>query len=125
MENEFENKVNNAIEKFEGRDIKITISGIIESKYYMKKINYKIEEGILEIEDSDGIFFNVDIDDIENLYSEFTSDGYALLVLQVGRSLQIEIQTTNDRAVSIKEKIWKILLDSIINDENCKEACGA
>lgn len=78
MENEFENKVEKAIKKFEGKSVKITISGVIESKFFMKNLKYNIEEGILEMEEGDNVYLNIDIDDIENLYLEFTANGYAL-----------------------------------------------
>ena len=47
MENNFENKIKRGIEKFEGKSVKFTISGIIESKFYMKSVKYEIEEGIV------------------------------------------------------------------------------
>lgn len=100
MENEFENKVEKAMKKFENKGVKITISGVIESKFFMRKLTYKIEEGILVIEDGDEAYLDVDIDDVENIYSEYASNGYALLVFRIGRDLQVEIQT--------KDKLWKM-----------------
>lgn len=125
MEDEFENKVAKAMKKFIGKGVKITISGVIESKFYMKNLKYEIEEGILVIEDGDDAYLDVDIDDVENMYSEFTSSGYALLVLKVGRDLQIEIQTKEDNVIPIRDKIWKFLEDAGITEELHKEACGA
>lgn len=125
MEDEFENKVAKAMKKFIGKGVKITISGVIESKFYMKNLKYEIEEGILVIEDGDDAYLDVDIDDVENMYSEFTSSGYALLVLRVGRDLQIEIQTKEDNVIPIRDKIWKFLEDAGITEELHKEACGA
>ena len=124
MENDFEKKVENAIKKFEGKSIKVTISGIIESKFYMKNVEYEIEEGILVIEDRDEAYLDVDISDIESLYSEFTVSGYALLILKIGRDLQIELQTKDDNVISIKEKIWKKLVECALAEELYKEACG-
>lgn len=124
MENDFENKVKRAIEKFVGKSVKVTISGIIESKFYMKNVKYEIEEGILVVEDGDDAYLDVDIDDVENLYSEFTTSGYALLVLRVGRDLQIEIQTKDDNVIPIKEKLWKKLMESAFTEELYKEVCG-
>lgn len=125
MENEFENKVARAMEKFVGKGVKITISGVIESKFYMKNLKYEIEEGILVIEDGDNAYLDVDIDDVENTYLEYTSNGYALFTLRVGRDLQIEIQTKDDNVIPIRDKIWKFLEDSGIAEELHKEACGA
>ena len=124
MENDFEKKVENAIKKFEGKSVKVTISGIIESKFYMKNVNYEIEEGILVIEDGEEAYLDVDISDIESIYSEFTVSGYALLILKVGRDLQIELQTKDDNVISIKEKIWKKLVECALAEELYKEACG-
>lgn len=123
MENEFEKKVANAMKKFVGKGVKITISGIIESKFYMKKLKYEIESGILVIEDGDDAYLDVDIDDVENMYSEFTAGGYALLTLRVGRDLQIEIQTKEDNVIPIRDKIWKFLEDAGIAEELRKETC--
>lgn len=123
MENDFENKIKRAVEKFEGKSVKVTISGIIESKFYMKKVKYEIEEGILVVED-DETYLDVDIDDVESVYSEFTTSGYALLVLKVGRDLQIELQTKDDNVIPIKEKLWKMLVETALNEELYKEVCG-
>ncbi len=124
MENDFENKIKRAIEKFEEKSVKVTISGIIESKFYMKKVKYEKEEGILVVEDDDA-YLDVDIDDVESVYSEFTDSGYALLVLKVGRDLQIELQTKDDNVIPIKEKLWKMLVEAALNEELYKEVCGA
>ena len=125
MEKDFEKKVENAIKKFESKSVKVTISGMIESKFYMQNVNYEIEEGILVIEDRDEAYLDVDISDIESLYSEFTVSGYALLILKVGRDLQIELQTKDDNVIPIKEKIWKKLIECALTEELYKEACGA
>ena len=120
-----ENKLRRSIEKFVGKSVKVTISGIIESKFYMKCVEYEIEDGILVIEDGDDSYLDIDLDEIENLYSEFTSSGYALLVLKVGEDMQIELQTKDDNVIPIRDKIWKKLLDSGIAEELYKEVCGA
>ena len=125
MENEFENRVAKAMKKFVDKSVRITISGVIESKFYMKNLKYEIEEGILVIEDGNDAYLDVDIDDVENMYSEFTENGYALLVLRVGRDLQIEIQTKDDNVIPIRDRIWKFLEDSGIAEELYKESCGA
>jgi len=125
MENDFESKVKKGIEKFEGKSVKVTISGIIESKFCMKKVQYEIEEGILLIEDEDNRYLEVDLDDIESVYSEYTATGYALLILKVGRVVQIELQTKDDNVVPIKERLWKKLIESTLAEELYKEVCGA
>ena len=125
MENDFENKVKKNIEKFVGKSVKVTISGVIESKFYMKSVKYEIEEGILVIEDGEDSYLDVDIDDVESVYSEFTANGYALLILKVGRDLQIELQTKDDNVIPIKEKIWKVLMEAGLTEELYKEVCGA
>ena len=125
MENDFKNKVKRGIEKFVGKSVKVTISGIIESKFYMKNVKYEIEEGILVIEDGDDAYIDVDIDDVESIYSEFTAGGYALLILRVGRDLQIELQTKDDNVIPIKDKLWKRLVESGLAEELYKEVCGA
>ena len=125
MENDFENKVRRGIEKFEGKSVNVTISGTIESKFYMKNVKYEIEEGILVIEDGEDSYLDIDIDDIESVYSEFTTNGYALLVFKIGRDLQIELQTKDDNVIPIKEKLWKMLVDAALTEELYKEGCGA
>ena len=125
MENGFEKKVENAIKKFEGKSVKVTISGIIESKFYMDNLEYEIEEGILVIEDGDNAYLDIDIDDIENLYLEYILNGYALLVFKVGRDMQIEIQVKDDNVISIKDKILKLIEKSEVVEELYRETCGA
>lgn len=93
MENVFENKVEKAIKKLKNKGVKIIISGVIESKFYMKNLTYKIEEGILVIEDGEEAYLDVDIDDVEDIYLEFIPNSYVSLVFRVGRNLQIELQT--------------------------------
>ena len=95
MEKRFQDKLENSIKKFENKNVKITISGIIESKFYINKLRYEIKDEILVIEDDES-YLDIDIDDIENIYLEFTFDGYALLALMIGKSLQIEIQIEID-----------------------------
>ena len=124
MEKGFQDKLENSIKKFENKNVKITISGIIESKFYIKKLKYEIKDGILVIED-DEAYLDIDIDDIENLYLEFTLDGYALLVFKVGKDLQIEIQTREDNFISVKEKILKIVEKTGIIDELYEELRSA
>lgn len=125
MENGFENKVEKAIKKFEGKSVKITISGVIESKFFMKNLKYNIQEGILELGDNDNAYLNIDIDDIENLYLEFTANGYAFLVLKVGRDLSVEIQAKDDNVIPLRDKIWKWMVESGVAEEIYNEICGA
>lgn len=124
MEKDFEKKVENAVKKFEGKSVKVTISGMIESKFYMKNVKCEIEEGIFVIEDGDEAYLDVDIADVETVYSEFTVSGYALLVFKVGRNLQIELQTKEDNVIPIKEKILKKLVECALAEELYREACG-
>ena len=125
MDNDFENKIRRGIEKFLGKSVKVTISGIMESKFFMRKVQYKIEEGILLIEDEDNSYLEVDLDDVESVYSEYTVTGYALLILKVGRVVQIELQTKDDNVIPIKVRIWKKLIESTLAEELYKEVCGA
>lgn len=125
MENEFENKIENAMKKFEGKSVKITISGMIESKFFMNNLKYDIQEGILEIEDGDNAYLNIDIDDIENLYLEFTANGYAFLMLKVSRNLNVEIQVKGDNVIPLRDKIWKWMVESGVAEEIYNEICGA
>lgn len=125
MENKFENKIQIAMKKFEGKNVKITISGIIESRFYMKNLKYLIEENILVIEDENEIYLDIDINEIENMYLEFTVHGYALLILKIDEELQIEIQVKDDNVIPIKEKILKWIVESGITEEVWDEAWGA
>ncbi len=92
MESEIENKVIIAMKQFEEKDVKITQSGIIESKFYIKDLKYTIEDGILVIEGMNDAYLSIDTDDIEKLYFESTLNGYALLIFKVARDIQIEMQ---------------------------------
>jgi len=83
------------MKKLERKSVKIIISGIVESKFYMNKLNYVIEDGILLIQDSDFSYIDIDIENIEKLYLEFTNDGYVLLVFEIEKKLHIELQAWN------------------------------
>lgn len=125
MENKFEKKIEIAMKKFEGKNVKITISGIIESRFYIKNLKYVIEENILVLEDDFDVYLDVDIDDIDNMFLEFTTNGYALLVLKIDDDLQIEIQVKDDNVIPIKEKILRWIVESGIAEEVLCEAWGA
>jgi len=90
-----ENEVKEIMKKLERKSVKIIISGIVESKFYMNKLNYVIEDGILLIQDSDFSYIDIDIENIEKLYLEFTNDGYVLLVFEIEKKLHIELQAWN------------------------------
>ena len=120
-----EEKVLKAMKKFEGREVKVTQSGIVESKFYIKNFKYVMEDGILAIEDGDNAYIDIDIDDIEKLYFESTPNGYAILVLNLGRDIDLELQTNEDKVVSIRDKLWNYLVESGMAEEIFKETCGA
>ena len=91
----------------------------------MENVKCQIEEGIFVIEDRDEAYLDLDISDVESVYSEFTVSGYVLLILKVDRDLQIELQTKDDNVIPIKEKIWKKLVECALAEELYKEGCGA
>ena len=120
-----EEKVLKAMKKFEGREVKVTQSGIVESKFYIKNFKHVMEDGILAIEDGDNAYIDIYIDDIEKLYFESTPNGYAILVLNLGRDIDLELQTNEDKVVSIRDKLWNYLVESGMAEEIFKETCGA
>lgn len=111
------NKIQRAMKKFEGKNVRVTISGIIESKYYINNLKYSIEETILNIEDGENAYLNIDIDDIEALYLESVPNGYAVLVLDVGENIQIEIQIKDQNIIPIRNKIWEWMQQNAITEE--------
>lgn len=116
MENEFNNRIDKAMKRFEQKEVKITISGTIESKFYIKDLKYKIEEDLLIIEDTKAdTYLEIDIDDVEDTYAESSENEYALLVLRIGRNLQVEIQTKGDNVITVREKVLKFLEDAKIS----------
>jgi len=85
-----ENKIERAMKKFEGKTVKVTLSGIIESKFYIKNLKYSIEEEILQIENSDDVYLDIDLEDIESVYVESAPNQFVLLVLNLESDLQIK-----------------------------------
>lgn len=121
-----ENKIQRAMKKFEGKNVRVTITGIIESKYYINNFKYEIEGTILNMQDGDNAYLNIDIDDIEGLYLESVPNGYAVLVLDVGEDIQIEIQIKDQNVVPIRNKLWRWMEENGITEEVIeKMACGA
>lgn len=112
-----ENKIQRAMKKFEGKNVSVTISGIIESKYYINNLKYSIEETILNIEDGEKVYLNIDIDEIGGLYLESVPNGYAILVLDVGEDIQIEIQIKDQNVIPIRNKLWKWMEENGITEE--------
>ena len=126
MENEFESKILKAMKKLENRRVRVTQSGIIESRFDIEKLNYTLEDGILAVEDDNENYIDIDLDDIEKLYFESTKNGYAQLVLVIGRDLEVEMQTKEDNVISIRDRILKeIEMSGILEQLFEKEACGA
>ena len=111
------NKIQRAIKKFEGKNVRVTISGIIESKFYINNLKYSIEETILNIEDGENAYLNIDIDDIEALYLESVPNGYAVLILEVGENIQIEIQIKDQNVIPIRNKLWKWMQGNAMTEE--------
>ena len=90
-----ENELKKIMKKLEGKSVKVIMSGIIESKFYINRLKYIIEDGILLIEDCNVSYLDIDIDNIEKLYLEFTNDGYILLVFEIKKEFHIELQVWN------------------------------
>jgi len=120
-----ENKIERAMKKFEGKTVKVTLSGIIESKFYIKNLKYSIEEEILQIENSDDVYLDIDLEDIESVYVESAPNQFVLLVLNLESDLQIKLSINGDNVVPIRDKILKFLENSEVVNELCREACGA
>ena len=119
MENEFESKILKAMKRLENRRVRVTQSGIIESRFDIENLNYTLEDGILAVEDDNENYIDIDLDDIEKLYFESTKNGYAQLVL-------VEMQTKEDNVISIRDRILKEIEKSGILEQLFeKEACGA
>lgn len=126
MVNEFEIKILKAMKRFENRRVRVTQSGIIESRFDIENLNYTLEEGILAVEDDNENYIDIDLDDIEKLYFESTENGYAQLVLVMGKDLEVEMQTKEDNVISIRDRILKEIEKSGILEQLFeKEACGA
>ena len=126
MENEFESKILKAMKRLENRRVRVTQSGIIESRFDIENLNYTLEDGILEVEDDNENYIDIDLDDIEKLYFESTKNGYAQLVLVIGKDLEVEMQTKEDNVISIRDRILKEIEKSGILEQLFeKEACGA
>ena len=120
-----EKTITRAMKKFDGKSVNITQSGIIESKFYIKNLKYVIEESILEIDDGDDAYLDIDIDDIETLYFEFSANGYALLVLIIGIDVKIEIQVNDKNVIPIKDRICKWMENTEMTDEMYNKVCEA
>ena len=125
MVNEFEIKILKAMKKLENRRVRVTQYGIIESRFDIENLNYTLEDGILAVEDDNENYIDIDLDDIEKLYFESTENGYAQLVLVMGKDLEVEMQTKEDNVISIRDRILKEIEKSVILEQLFeKEACG-
>lgn len=122
MENEFENNLLKVMKKFEGKNVKITLSGIIESKFNMKKLEYDFIEGILEIEDGDEAYLDIDVNDIKNMYIEYATSGYILLVLKVEGDMQVKIESKDENVIPIRDKILKWIEENGLAEEWYKKS---
>ena len=120
-----ENKIERAMKKFEGQTVKVTMSGIIESKFYIKNLKYRIKDGILQIENGDEVYLDIDLDDVDNVYLEFISNEFVLLVLNLDCGLQIKIQLNGDNVISIRDRILSFMEDDEVMNDLYREVCGA
>lgn len=105
MEKRFEQELLKAMKEFENKEVRITLSGIIESRIDIKNLRYILEDGILVIEGNHDNYVDINIDDIEELYFELGDSSYALLVLGLESELEIELITIEDNDTFIREKI--------------------
>lgn len=113
MKNKFEYEIEKIMQIFWQRNVKVTISGLIECKFYMQKLNYKIDEEILTIEACDDIYLDIDLDDVQNIYLEYKANNYAILVFRINKELQIELETKQSNIIFIKNTAKNI-------DKTCK-----
>jgi len=120
-----ENKIEKAMKKFEGKTVKVTMSGLIESKFYIKNLKYCIKDEILQIENDDDTYLDIDLDDVDNVYLEFISNEFVLLVLNLECGLQIKIQLNEDNVISIRDRILSFMEDNEVMSDLYREVCGA
>lgn len=120
-----ENKIEKAMKKFEGKTVKVTMSGLIESKFYIKNLKYCIKDEILQIENGDEAYLDIDLDDVDNVYLEFISNEFVLLVLNLECGLQIKIQLNEDNVISIRDRILSFMEDDEVMSDLYREVCGA
>lgn len=126
MGNEFESKLLKAIKKLEGKDATVTIEGLISTSFQLERLEYILEDEILEVRDHRENYISIELDDIEKLYCESAENGYVLLELQLDLGLEIEIQTNGENVIFLKEKVIKEIAKSGILDQILKrEVCGA
>ena len=120
-----ENKIEKAMKKFEGKNVKITMSGLLESKFYIKNLKYCIKDEILQIENEDDTYLDIDLDDVDNVYLEFVSNVFVLLVLNLECGLQIKIQLNEDNVISIRDRVLSFMEDDEVMNNLYREVCGA
>ena len=96
-----ENKIEKIMKKFEGKNVKVTLSGLIESKFYIKDLKYCIEEEILQIENDNDAYLDIDLDDIHSVYIQSGKKGFLLLVLNFESDLQIKLSINGDNIVTM------------------------
>ena len=120
-----ENKIEKAMKKFEGKTVKVTMSGLIESKFYIKNLKYCTEDEILQIENDDDTYLDIDLDDVHSVYVESDFKEFVLLVLNLECGLQIKLSINGDNVVPIRDKILDFLENSEFANEFYREACGA
>ena len=119
------NKIEKAMKKFEGKNVKITMSGLIESKFHIEKLKYCIKDEILQIENNQDTYLDIDLDDVDNVYLEFISNKFVLLVLNLECGLQIKIQLNEDNVISIRDRILSFMEDDDAISDLYREVCGA
>ena len=105
MENEFEEKILKAMKRFEGKEVRVTLSGIVESRINMENFSYQLKGGVLKIEDFNENYLNIELDDIEKLYLELSENGYGLLIIILEWGLEIEMRTQSDKVIPMRDRI--------------------
>ena len=105
MENEFEEKILKAMKKFECREVRVTLSGLVETRINMENFSYKLKGGLLRVEDFNQNYLNIELDDIEKLYFESTENGYGLLIIILSWGLEIEMRTQSDKVIPMRDRI--------------------
>lgn len=126
MKKEIENEILKAMEELENKEARVTIEGLIECEFEITKLQYSLEDKILEISDNKENYISIDLDDIKKLYCESAENGYILLELKLYTELEIEIQSKGENIIFLKDRIIKEIAKSGVLDQILqRKTCGA
>jgi len=121
MGNPFEQEIIKVMNKFENKTVLVKLTGLVDSRFEIEGLKYKIEYEIIEIEGNDGNYLDIDIDYVIKMYYGTDEKDYTAIVIILEHNLEIEIQTKEENGKTKKNKVLQNINNEILLEKIYKK----